>query len=117
MVNPKDIPHGCRCAVCGDEFSQLHDEEVERLKLALQHNEMIRQKEKKNALLQVEEHRKALEEISEFQGSAPQAARIALEALTVKRNKEPQTIEDLLGECRECNRLMRDCGNHGPVQS
>lgn len=26
------------------------------------------------------------------------------------------TIEDLLGECRECNRLCRDCGNHGPVQ-
>jgi len=25
------------------------------------------------------------------------------------------TIEDLLGECRECNRLMRDCGNHEPV--
>lgn len=27
------------------------------------------------------------------------------------------TIEDLLGECRECNRLVRDCGNHGPVPS
>lgn len=27
------------------------------------------------------------------------------------------TIGDLLGECRECNRLCRDCGNHGPVQS
>lgn len=25
------------------------------------------------------------------------------------------TIEDLLGECRECNRLVRDCGNHGPI--
>lgn len=28
--------------------------------------------------------------------------------------KEPQTIEDLLGECRECNTLMRDCGKHVP---
>lgn len=28
---------------------------------------------------------------------------------------EPPTIEDLLGECQECNRLARDCGNHGPI--
>ncbi len=33
----------------------------------------------------------------------------------LKPKCEPQTIEDLLGECRECNRLVRDCGNHGPV--
>lgn len=28
---------------------------------------------------------------------------------------EPPTIEDLLGECRECNRLLRDCGNHRSI--
>lgn len=27
----------------------------------------------------------------------------------------PSTIEDLLGECRECNRLVRDCGGHVPI--
>jgi len=35
----------------------------------------------------------------------------------VVEKRKPETIEDLLGECRECNRLVRDCGNHGPVQS
>lgn len=29
----------------------------------------------------------------------------------------PPTIEDLLGECRECNRLVRDCGGHVPIPS
>lgn len=30
MVNPKDIPHDCRCEVCGKTFSEV-DEKVTRM--------------------------------------------------------------------------------------
>lgn len=68
----------------------------------------------------VGELRKALEEIYKNEGpgldgssenASGRIARLALEGKTEKR-VEPVTIEDLLGECRECNRLVRDCGNH-----